>query len=139
MSDGVKPTYDARKEYYEVMKLLMIGLKNASLNARYQDWHRGLWSLYNMVCPYINEVPAKNELTLKERLLSAHIEIEKLESQNKRDPALRMNYQRKRWKVEQDLLDIEEQLHRAAKNVMLPTSTDAGDMDDEEMLRRSGL
>lgn len=135
MSDGIKPTYDARNQYYDVMKLLMIGTKNASLNARLEDWHRGLWSLFNMVCSYIDQTEAAK---LKESLIAARGKLMQLEATNRRDPQMRQAHHHKKWEVELLLLNLEEELHRAARNVMLPTSTDAGDLDIDEMLRRQG-
>lgn len=135
MSDGIKPTYDARNQYYEVMKLLMIGTKNASLNARLEDWHRGLWSLYNMVCSYIDQKEAE---ALKADLIGARRKVMQLEASNLRDPQMRQAHHKNKWETELLLLELEEKLHRAARNVMLPTSTDAGELDIDEILRRQG-
>jgi hypothetical protein len=137
MSEGSSTTWQARDHYYKVLQQVMYAEKTSFMNSNYEGSHKGLQALYIMVCPYIQE----DEATLiRASLKELRRKVLHLQSLNKRDQNMQASYLQGREVIDETLFDLSERLHRAAKNVFLPTgSAHQGAFDERQFLKDSDL
>lgn len=126
-----KVGFDARLQYYDVLKKFMLHQKLSALTGDLSMWYRGLNILFNMVYAYINE---KDRALIEERLL-------RLESSLRAYNGGTNNYTQRlmiQRRIEKELLSIERLIHMAARTLFLPVKEETiGGFDDSEFLSRS--
>lgn len=127
--DYKKVGYDARLQYYEVLRKLMIEASRAALMGDHPLWYKGLRLIYSMIKPYIRKVDVNelDDLFLKaNNLLLSRIDNRYSNSVNN--------------KVYSLLTLIDDRLHISARDMFLPTADrEADDIDWDEFLRGSDL
>jgi hypothetical protein len=129
-----KPTFDARIQYYELLRAILHEGKKAAVMSDLMGWYRCLHITYNMVCPYIE--PAENTL-LREQLFVARNKI--LQLYHPRVGSHNMKLQNE-MKIDKMLMELDENIHKAARRMMLPLEqTSTGEFDMERFMRESDL
>lgn len=136
--DARKPTHDARIQYYKVLEYVLLTMKFNCLSGNYAGWYRGLRQFHIMVVGY---VPNKSLEGLPKKFGDAAAALAAYQNASGiRDPTVRANLPSKVSKLDELFFSIEQQLHYASKDMMLPTGgLQNGDLDIEQMLRNSGL
>lgn len=128
--DSYKPSYDGRMMYYDVIKKFLLAQKVSALNGDVNQWYRGLRILYNMCQAYVSP---EDRAAIKKELNRIRLEIGQLgTARTDKHRGFIIGA------VEEDLLELEEQLHTAARAMFLPIKAeDKTGWDDEEFLRGS--
>ena len=128
---GEKPSYDARLEYYKVMKAYMMALAKSSLMDDANTTLRMLWGLFSMVKPYIKKSDAE---TLKEKLVRIRHQLRA----SAKTPATSKSIILAR--IDDELQDMQEELFMASKYIMLPVGGDkVTEFNEQDFLRGSDL
>lgn len=133
-----KPTHDARIQYYKVLEYVLLTTKFSCLSGDYAGWYRGLRQFYVMIIGY---VPADSLKDISELFEKAKEALDKFNNAGAyRNPLIRANLSRNRSSLDTLFFQIEEKLHIASKDMMLPTGgLQDGDLDVDDLLRNSGL
>lgn len=133
-----KPTHDARIQYYKVLEYILLTMKYNCLTGNYAGWYRGLRQFHIMIIGYVK---ANTLIGIKEKFLEARQQLDMYDaSSGYRDRAVRASMPVKVLRLDDLFFSIEEQLHVASKDMMLPTGgLSDGDLDMESLLRNSGL
>lgn len=132
-----KPTHDARQEYYDTLKFVMVNTAKAFLIRDATTATTGLRLQYNMVSPYVDQTPdfttIPHELLQAEnKFVGTHHAFRNTAFENARRQKVNEG-----WNT---LLNIDLRIREAAKHVQLPTGTDGiVDFDLDEFKRGSGL
>jgi len=136
--DARKPTHDARLQYYKVLEYVLLTMKFNCLSGDYPGWYRGLRQFHIMIVGY---VPKTSLEGLDKKFSEAnHALAVYRNASGIRDAAVRANLPSKVSKLDELFFSIEQQLHYASKDMMLPTGgLQNGDLDIDQMLRNSGL
>lgn len=137
-SEARKPTHDARLQYYKVLEYVLLTMKFNCLSGNYPGWYRGLRQFHIMIVGY---VPSKSLEGLDRKFSEANHALALYQNASGiRDPAVRANLPTKVSKLDELFFNIEQQLHYASKDMMLPTGgLQSGDLDINDLLRNSGL
>ena len=119
----IRPTFDARLQYYDVLQKYLITVSESRLSSDYALWERSLRGLLDMVRPYIKEEEYKE---LKKNL----------------DKARQLHPYSYSCIYNNKILclldDTNSDLLLYAKKMMLPSSEDENtEFDEEEFLRGS--
>lgn len=133
-----KPTHDARMQYYKVLEYVLLTMKFNCLSGNYAGWYRGLRQFHIMIVGYVKAISLNN---IHVKFAEAKKQIDIYEnSMLYRDRNVRASLPFKVSQLDDLLFQIEEQLHVASKDMMLPTGgMNDGDLDMESLLRNSGL
>ena len=131
-----KPTHDARNEYYKVLILFMSIAKTNYIMGNYVAWYRGLWSVYHMVCAYIDPATSKE---IKDSLENTSELVAQINNVGISDPVASIANHKRMLLIEKNLLAIEEKIQVSSKDMMLPTGQKQGDIDLDDLMRKSDL
>lgn len=125
-----KTSFDGRQMYYQVMGKFMMAQKVSALQGSVRDWYRGIRILFNMCQAYID--PSEVDRIKK---LFAAIDGEMVKYDHAKLPKSKAIIG---GNIERSLLELEEELHTAARAVFLPVKEQRETKwDDEEFLRGS--
>lgn len=134
-----KPSHDARLQYYRVLEYVMLNMKSAALLGNYLGWYRTLREFHIMIVGY---VPGSKLDGIKERFAMAKHLLDKQlgMSTYNRDRVVQTAQQYRVAEMDELFFDIEERLHVAARDMMLPTKVEELlAFDEEAFLRDSDL
>lgn len=134
-----KPSHDARLQYYRVMEYVMLNMVSSSLLGNYEGWYRTLRSFYNRIVAY---VPPSKLDGIKQRFALAKHLLDKQREMGSynRDRVVQAAQQCRVSEIDELFFDIEERLHVAARDMMLPTKVEELlAFDEEAFLRDSDL
>lgn len=126
--DFKKPAYDGRQHYYTIMFGHLFNASDSLSNGDLLNAWRGLRLAYGMN-PYL-----KGRHELKVKLNQIHTDIITMKKNGIRDDFRVLG-------VEVALYELFDELHDAAKHMLLPVGMDedSDDWDFEEFERRSGI
>jgi len=117
-----KPSYDGRLQFYDVFGGYMKAMAQAVVDKNYSLWYNCLRSMLSMSKPFITSEDIK--------------EIENLLSIAKNS----MREKKLSFYVEEKLFQAEDAIHRSAKHLLLPISTDTiTEWSEEDFLKESDL
>ena len=128
---GEKPSYDARLEYYKVMKAYMMAIAKSTISEGQESTLKLLWGLFSMVQPFIKKEDAQK---LKEKMLWTKMQLRGLYRTPANGRSLMTN------KIDDELMTIQEDLFMASRYIMLPVDRDeATEFDGNSFNKESNL
>lgn len=138
VDDSKKPSHDARMQYYRVLEYVMINMKTAAMLGNYLGWYRSLREFHIMMVGYVpqDKLEGVGELFRQARiLLDQHLAMT-----GHRDHVVQVAQQYRVSALDELYFQIEELLHRAARDMMLPVKAeDLEEFDEAKFLRDSDL
>ena len=138
IDDGKKSSHDARQHYGRILEYVMLNMKSAALMGNYLGWYRCLREFHIMVLGYVKKEKLDG---IKEKFNKAKIALDGYENMTAyRDRAVQNAVMIRVSSMDELFFEIEEQLHLASRDLMLPTKEDdILEFDEEKFLRDSDL
>jgi hypothetical protein len=125
-----KPGYDARLQYYEVIKKYMINISNAQYYGDFASWIRLLLGMYSLLKGYVDPEKAKD---IKDKL----IKIRKQHNVTNPDKVISSAHKKTLNNVlDIKLQEITEDIYVCAKHMFLPISEETEEDFDENVFTR---
>lgn len=128
-----RPTFDARIQYYELLRKLLEYSKQVGITGQLSEWYRSLHEVYNMVHAYIDPEQA---ILIKSQLDMVRNKIFLLERRRFQTNESRLQF---RYRIDDALLRIDEHLHKSAKRMFLPLETNGRTFDIHRFTEESDL
>lgn len=121
--DFTKPGFDARMEYYKVVREYMVNIAKAQYESNISGWIRLLLGLFALVKGYLKPDDAKK---IKEELRSVSIKLDNTKRSYSASNAVVM------INVDRQLQNLTEDIYSAAKHMLLPIKDNEDDTFDED-------
>lgn len=128
-----RPVFDARIQYYELLRKLLEYGKQVGIKGNLTEWYRSLHETYNMVHAYIEPADARE---IKSHLDKARQHIFGLDRRIFPTQNAKLQY---RYRIDEELLVIDGAIHKAAKHMFLPLENQHGEFDLNRFLKESDL
>lgn len=127
--DITKVEYDARQQYYIILRGYLANIASASAMGEHSAWLRLLRGMFNLVNPFISR---KDSEYIKKQMVF-------LSKQRSSIDGYRINEKQLQAFMDDRLNEITEKLYMSCRHLLVPVRmATMDDFDEDEFLRQSG-